>query len=118
MSSPRRKPEDSADGCRAFAASDRERASTAANGQVRATFERSAEAWSARASLLDRLETSLDASVASVTPRMRKRRANEDRQDGQGTEALEQRSTKSEAKVPKKSNASEPSRKLLGIRSS
>jgi len=96
MSSPRRKPEDSADGCRAFAASDRERASTAANGQVRATFERSAEAWSARASLLDRLETSFDARVASVTPRMRKHRVNEDRQDGQGTEALEQRGTKSE----------------------
>jgi hypothetical protein len=68
MSSPRRKPEDSADGCRAFAASDRERASTAAN-QVRATFERSAEAWSARASLLERLETDFDARVASVTPR-------------------------------------------------
>ena len=61
MSSPRRKPEDSADGCRSFAASDRERASTAANGHVRATFERSAEAWNARASLLDRLETSFDA---------------------------------------------------------
>jgi hypothetical protein len=60
MSSSRRKPENSVDGCRAFAASDRERASTA-NGHVRATFERSAEAWSARASLLDRLETSFDA---------------------------------------------------------
>jgi hypothetical protein len=46
--------------------------------------------------LLDRLETSFDARVASVTPRMRKHRANEDRQDGQGTEALEQRGTKSE----------------------
>jgi len=82
MSSPRRKPEDSADGCRAFAASHRERASTAANGQVRATFERSAEAWSARASLLDRLETSFNARVASVTPLTRKYRAIEGRQGG------------------------------------
>jgi hypothetical protein len=82
MSSPRRKPEDSADGCRAFAAADRERASTAANGQVRATFERSAQAWSARASLLERLKTSFDARVASLTPRTRKHRAIEGRQDG------------------------------------
>jgi hypothetical protein len=82
MSSPRHKPEDSVDGCRAFAASDRERASTAAKGHVRATFERSAEAWSARASLLDRLETSFNARAASVMPRTRKHRANKDRQDG------------------------------------
>ena len=82
MSSSRRKPEDSVDGCRALAASDRERASTAANGHVRATFERSAEAWSARASLLDGLETGFDAHVASLTPRMRKHRATEDRQNG------------------------------------
>jgi hypothetical protein len=60
MSSSRRKPEDSADGCRAFAASDRERASTTTNIHVRATFERSAEAWSARAGLLERLQTSFD----------------------------------------------------------
>jgi len=72
MSSSRRKPEDSADGCRALAASDRERASAAANGHVRATFERSAGAWSARASLLERLETSFDARVAAMTRRTRK----------------------------------------------
>jgi hypothetical protein len=82
MSSPRRKPEDSAAGCRAFAASDRERALTAANGHVRDRFERSAEAWSARASLLDRLETSFNARVASVTPLARKYRAIEGRQGG------------------------------------
>jgi len=90
MRSPRRKPEDSVDGCRAFAASDRERASTAANVHVRATFERSAQAWSARSSLLERLETSFDARFASLTPRTRKHRATEDRQNGLGTEALEQ----------------------------
>jgi hypothetical protein len=61
MISPRRKPEDSADGCRAFAASDRERATAAFNVQIRATFERSAEAWTERAGLLDRLETSFRA---------------------------------------------------------
>jgi len=82
MSSPRRKPEDSVDGCRAFAASDRERALTAANGHVRDRFERSAEAWSARASLLEGLEASFDARVVSLTPRTRKHRAAEDRQNG------------------------------------
>jgi hypothetical protein len=78
MSSSRRKPEDSVDGCRAFAASDRERASTAANGHVRARFERSAEAWTARASLLDRLETSFDARAMKLTPGTRIHRAIED----------------------------------------
>ena len=65
MSSSRRKPENRADGCRAFAASDRERASATINAQVRATFERSAEAWSARASLLDRLEASFEARATN-----------------------------------------------------
>jgi hypothetical protein len=72
MRSSRRKPEDSADGCRVFAASDRERALTAASGHVRATFERSAEAWSARASLLDHLETSFGTRVATTTRRTHK----------------------------------------------
>jgi hypothetical protein len=66
MSLSRRKPEDSADGCRAFAASDRERASATVNTYIRATFERSAEAWKARANLLDRLETSFDACAANL----------------------------------------------------
>jgi hypothetical protein len=67
MSSPRRKPEDSAAGCRTFAASDRERATAALNVQIRATFERSAEAWTARAGLLDRLETIAHARGQPVT---------------------------------------------------
>jgi hypothetical protein len=66
MSSSRRKPEDSADGCRALAESDRERASATNNIHIRATFKRSAEAWSARASLLERLEVSFDAPSAAT----------------------------------------------------
>ena len=76
MSSSKRKPEDSADGCRAFEASDRERASETPNAHIRATFERSAEAWSARAGLLERLETSFDARRKS------KGQAIEDGQNG------------------------------------
>lgn len=75
MSSSRRKPEDSAEGCRALAASDRERASSTINTHVRATFERSAEAWNARASLLDRLETSFDARAAKLHRATNGRRA-------------------------------------------
>jgi len=82
MSSSRRRPEDSADGCRAFALSDRERASATPNTHVRATFERSAEAWSARASLLDRLEINFGARAASLKRGMRKHHAIEDGQNG------------------------------------
>jgi hypothetical protein len=69
MSSSRRKPEDSAGGCRAFAASDRERASATNNNHVRETFERSAEAWSVRASLLERLQASFDARLEALRSR-------------------------------------------------
>jgi hypothetical protein len=75
MSSSRRKPEDSVDGCRAFAASDRERASTADNGHVRARFERSAQAWTTRATLLDRLEADFDARAVCLARQTRKHRA-------------------------------------------
>jgi len=63
MSSRRRRPEDTADGCRAFAASDRERASGTQNSHVRGTFERSADAWRARARLLERRDAGLDAGL-------------------------------------------------------
>lgn len=82
MNSCRRKAEDSADGCRAFAASDRERASATANAHVRARFERSAEAWSARAGLLDRLETRFDARAANPRRRTTGCQTIEEGQDG------------------------------------
>jgi len=66
MRSSRRKLEDSADGCRAFAESDRERASATPNTHIRATFERSAEAWSVRAGLLDRLEQRFNARADNL----------------------------------------------------
>jgi hypothetical protein len=82
MSSSRRKPEDSADGCRAFAASDRERASANSNIHVRASLERSAQAWSTRANLLDRMQATFDARVASLARRVTKQRAIEDGRNG------------------------------------
>lgn len=59
MTSPRRKPEDSAEGCRSLAEDDRARAAAMLNPHLRASLERSADTWSARAKLLDRLETNL-----------------------------------------------------------
>lgn len=66
MTSARPKPEDSADGCRAFASADREKAAGTLNEHVRATFERSAEAWTTRAELLDRLQASFDARTVAI----------------------------------------------------
>jgi hypothetical protein len=82
MSSSRRKPEDSPEGCRASAASDRERASLAPNPHVRAAFERSAKAWIARATLLERLENTFDARAASLGRSIRSRPTIEDGRNG------------------------------------
>ena len=73
MSSARRKPEDSMEGCRAFAKSDREKAAETTNAHTRASFERSAEAWTARAGLLERLEANFaDRSAASFEEKRRR----------------------------------------------
>lgn len=64
MSSGRRKPEDSADGCRAFEQADRLRASATPNPQMRGCLERSADAWNTRATLLERLEASFNERAA------------------------------------------------------
>jgi hypothetical protein len=82
MSSVRQKPEDSADGCRARAASNREQAAATANEHVRATFERSAEAWTERASLLDRLEARFNARAAENVAGQPTRLGMETREDG------------------------------------
>ena len=58
---PRRKAEDTAAGCRALADDDHRRAVNVCNAQMRASLERSAAAWGARAALLDRLEASIAA---------------------------------------------------------
>ncbi|HSQ99503.1 MAG TPA: hypothetical protein VLM36_06260 [Sphingomicrobium sp.] len=66
MSSAKRRPEDSADGCRALAKSDCEKAAEVPSGHMRARFERSAAAWTTRAGLLERIEASFEARAASV----------------------------------------------------
>lgn len=65
MTSGRRRLEDTAVGCRSLAEDDRGRAEAMMNPHMRTTLERSAEAWAARAKLLDRLENSFNERVAA-----------------------------------------------------
>lgn len=51
-----KKREDTAAGCRGLAHDDHVRAAGAASDHMRDTLERSAEAWTTRAKLLERLE--------------------------------------------------------------
>ncbi len=53
-----RRAEDTARGCRVRADHNREEASSELNEQMRARLESSADAWTKRANLLQRLETS------------------------------------------------------------
>ena len=55
------KPEDTAEGCRAMAAADRERAVAMDTDRMRFRIERSADAWTKRADLLERLEGTFNA---------------------------------------------------------
>ena len=57
----RKRPEDTAEGCRALAAADLERAAALSGDHSRWRYEHSAAAWTARAGLLDGLETKFRA---------------------------------------------------------
>jgi hypothetical protein len=113
MSSARRKPEDSAEGCRVLEQADRFRAAATPNPHTRECLERSADAWNARAALLDRLKNSFNeraAEIVEVQPARRTRRA---MAKGQARSNEEVRKPKAE--TPKKPTSSKPSRKTLGI---
>ena len=64
MTSPRRRPEDTAEGCRSLAANDLLRAAEMVNPHIRISHERSADAWTARAELLERLESRFNERLA------------------------------------------------------
>ena len=66
MSSAKRKPEDSAEGCRGLERDSRERAAEATSEHMRTVLERSADAWSARAKLLSRLESNFLARAVEA----------------------------------------------------
>ena len=68
MSLARRKPEDSAQGCRDLERDSRERAAAMTSEHMRAVLERSAEAWSTRAKLLERFER--DFSIRAAANRL------------------------------------------------
>ena len=56
ISVPRRKPEDTADGCRLLASDDRTRAEQSESAHMRLCLTSSAAAWTLRADMLERLE--------------------------------------------------------------
>jgi len=66
MSSAKRKPEDSAEGCRGLERDSRERAAAATSEHMRVVLERSADTWSARAQLLNRLERNFLARAVKI----------------------------------------------------
>lgn len=61
---PRKKREDTAEGCRTLAEDDRGRAAANPNEHMRRSLQHSADAWAARARLLDRLQASFQARAA------------------------------------------------------
>jgi len=61
----RRKPEDTAEGCRALEQADRCRAVATVSNHTRRTLERSADSWAARATLLERLEIDFKQRAAA-----------------------------------------------------
>ena len=89
MGARRRKPEDTADGCRALAQADRDRAADMPNAHMRGTLERSAENWNNRAALLERLEDGVTARAAAHGHAGDETRDERD-DDGQGTSPIEQ----------------------------
>ena len=59
----RKQPQDTPGGCRALAAADLSRAEALVGEHVRWRYEHSAQAWLARADLLERLETKFQARL-------------------------------------------------------
>jgi hypothetical protein len=69
---PKRR-EDTADGCRSMARDDRTRAEETNNGRMRFQLACSAEAWTSRADLLDRLEANraqMEGEQGSPKPKL------------------------------------------------
>ncbi|MFL6728442.1 MAG: hypothetical protein ACJ8EI_10240 [Sphingomicrobium sp.] len=101
MVAQRRKPEDTADGCRALAQADRDRAAEMANVQMRGTLERSAENWNNRANLLERIEGGVTARAAAnaQSDEMRDEPRDERNDDGQGTGPIEQGEAQAEGEL-------------------
>jgi hypothetical protein len=77
---PRKKREDTAEGCRLLAEDDRARAAATPNEHMRSCLEGSADAWAARAKLLDRLEANFNAR-AEANVRDRTEQSGSERED-------------------------------------
>ena len=69
------KPEDTSVGCRAMATADQERAAALGTDRMRFRLERSAHAWTIRADLLERFESSFHARAAHIAAAAATRKA-------------------------------------------
>jgi len=84
-----RKRENTAEGCRELALGDQSRAADAGSEHMRKALERSADAWTTRAQLLERLDARFNARAKCVAGEQ-DRQQGERTSDGQGTEAIGQ----------------------------
>ena len=103
----RRRPEDTAQGCRDLAQADRTRAADATTAHMRGTLERSADAWASRAGLLERLETNFNAR-AEAYGRERDQLRAERKDDGQGTSPVEQGKAQAEGEFGQEGQSARP----------
>jgi hypothetical protein len=77
-----RKREDTAEGCRSLALDDKARAADVGSDHMRTRLEHSADAWTARAKLLERLETNFNARAEAEAEALEERRRLERNGDG------------------------------------
>ena len=108
----RRKPEDTAEGCREHAAADRTRAADMTNEHMRGSLERSAETWGKRASLLDRLEISFNARAEACAREQNAAHSGRN-DDGEGTGPIEQ--GKAQAEGERRQAEKKPRPRIKGL---
>jgi hypothetical protein len=88
VSFAKRKPEDTAEGCRSLEQGSREIIAATSSEQMRAALERSADSWAARARLLDRLEEEFNAqAIANQTTKRRLGRVGDNLRQRQSNKA-------------------------------
>jgi len=102
----RRKREDDAEGCRALAQDDQVRAAGADSEHMRHVLERSAEAWTSRAKLLDRLERKFSAWSQSLAVKRERRGGRKAAR--KGIEAISGRALKNEDQGTREGQCVEP----------
>jgi predicted HTH transcriptional regulator len=94
-----KKREDTADGCRSMAQDDRSRAEESDSDRMRFRLACSAEAWTTRAELLDRLEANRARIHDQLDSLSAAAEGKEEIRNGEGTNAVQQGSAQTEDKT-------------------